>query len=137
MFSRRESRTKLIVMAVVVLGSVLVTVWGGLLLVSSHKTSLPPTRVVTVMTVQVVTPTVVFTPVTVGTPSLTEIAIAATQQAKFNDERIQYPTLPPGSTSKTYTYSFSPVAWLGTLGIIVALLILTSLALRAQLRSRQ
>lgn len=138
MFGQREFQTKLLILAVVILGLsfVLVAIWGGLLLASPQTTSLPSTRVITVITTQIVTPTAVLTPVTIGTPNPTDVAVAATQQAKFNNERIQYPTLPAGNTGVS-TPSFSPNAWLGTLGIILALLILTSLVLRARLHNKQ
>ena len=137
MLGQRELQTKLLILAVIVLGLsfVLVAVWGGLLLASSQTNSLPSTQVITVVTTQVVTPTGVLTPVTIGTPDPTDVAIAATQQAKFNNEHIQHPTLPAGNVPEVPTYSFSPSAWLGTLGIILALLIITSLVLRARLHN--
>lgn len=138
MFGQREFQTKLLIFAVVVLGLsfVLVAILGGLSLASPPTTSLPSTQVIAVIATQVVTPTAVLTPVTIGTPNPTDVAIAATQQAKFNNERIQYPTLPAGNTGVS-TPSFSPSVWLGTLGLILALLILTGLALRARLRRKR
>lgn len=138
MFGQRQFQTKLLILAVVVLGLsfVLVAIWGGLSLASPPTTSLPSTQVIAVIATQVVTPTAVLTPVTIGTPNPTDVAIAATQQAKFNNERIQYPTLPAGNAPNTSASSaVSNVGvWLAVLGMILTLLVITILMLRARLR---
>jgi hypothetical protein len=137
MSGQRELQTRLLALALIVLGLsfAIVAVGGGLLLVSPQITLLPATRVVSVGVTQVVTPTAVLTPVTTGIANPTDIAIAATQQAKFNSEHIQYPTLPAENISEVSEYSFSPIAWFGALAILLTLLIVTSLMLRTRLRN--
>jgi hypothetical protein len=53
---------------------------------------------------QTVNPTVVLTPITTGTPNATDIAVAATQQARFESEHIRYPTLPASNIPETGTW---------------------------------
>lgn len=136
MFSPREAQTKLLILAVVILSLsfLIVAIWGGMSLVSS---STPPTQVFVVTISQTVNPTVVLTPITTGTPNATDIAVAATQQARFESEHIRYPTLPASNIPETGSSAVSRNlgVWLGILSIIAVFLAITVLALRARLQN--